>query len=265
MTDTVLLDVDGGVGILTLNRPEAMNALDSQLTRDFIARAREAEARPDIRCVVLRGAGDMFQAGGDIKSFHGWIDREPEHRRAEMQQMIHDMHPTVMTLRGMPKPVVAMVHGAAAGFGVSLMLACDLVMAAEDCVFTLAYANLGTSPDGSSTFTLPREIGLKRAMELALLADRFDAARAYELGLVNWVVPAAELEAETMKLARRLAAGPTRAYANTKALLNRSLQSAYEEQLQAELEAFGECATTEDFVEGVRAFVEKRKPDFTGS
>ena len=265
MTDTVLLDLDGGVGTLTLNRPESMNALDPQLTRDFRARAAEAEVDPSIRCLVLRGAGDAFQAGGDIKSFHGWIDREPEQRRAEMHKMIHDMHPTVMTLRRMPKPVVAMVHGAAAGFGMSLMLACDLVMAAEDCVFTMAYANLGTSPDGSSTYSLPREVGLKRAMELALLAERFDAARAYELGLVNRVVPAAELEAETMKLARRLAAGPTRAYANTKALLNRSLQSGYEEQLQAELEAFGECATTEDFVEGVRAFIEKRKPDFTGA
>jgi 2-(1,2-epoxy-1,2-dihydrophenyl)acetyl-CoA isomerase len=147
----------------------------------------------------------------------------------------------------------------------SLMLACDLVVVAEDCVFTMAYANLGTSPDGSSTYSLPRVVGLKRAMELALLAERFDAARAYELGLVNRVVPAAELEAETMKLARRLAAGPTRAYAHTKALLNRSLQSAYEEQLQAELESFGDCVANPDFVEGVHAFVEKRKPAFKGS
>jgi 2-(1,2-epoxy-1,2-dihydrophenyl)acetyl-CoA isomerase len=265
MTDTVLLDVADGVGTLTLNRPDSMNALDVALTRDFIARAAEAEADSSIRCVVLRGAGDAFQAGGDIKSFHGWIDREPEQRRSEIHKMIHDMHPTVMILRRMPKPVVASVHGAAAGFGMSLMLACDLVVVAEDCVFTMAYANLGTSPDGSSTYSLPRVVGLKRAMELALLAERFDAARAYELGLVNRVVPAAELEAETMKLARRLAAGPTRAYAHTKALLNRSLQSAYEEQLQAELESFGDCVANPDFVEGVHAFVEKRKPAFKGS
>jgi 2-(1,2-epoxy-1,2-dihydrophenyl)acetyl-CoA isomerase len=117
MTDTVLLDVDDGVGTLTLNRPDAMNALDAALTGNFIARAAEVEADSSIRCVVLRGAGDAFQAGGDIKAFHGWIDREPEQRRVEIHKMIHDMHPTVMILRRMPKPVVASVHGAAAGFG----------------------------------------------------------------------------------------------------------------------------------------------------
>ena len=134
-----------------------------------------------------------------------------------LKRFIHEMHPVVMTLRRMPKPVLASVEGAAAGFGMSLMLACDLVLAADDAFFSLAYCLIGTSPDGSSTYSLPRVVGLKRAMELALLGERIDAATAQGYGLVNRVVPAAELEAETAKLAARLASGPTRAYAHTNA------------------------------------------------
>lgn len=264
MSEAALLEIADGIGTITLNRPAAMNSLDRNLSEALIARAHEVEVDPAARCVVVRGAGECFMAGGDIKYFGGWIDSAPDERRAIMYRMIHEMHPSVIALRRMPKPVIASVHGACAGFGMSLMLACDLAIAAEDTVFTMAYANLGTSPDGSSTYTLPRVVGMKRAMELSLLADRFDAARALGLGLVNWVVPRAGLAAETEKLAKRLAAGPTRAYAGTKALLNGSLQSSYEEQLQAELESFGACAASDDFAEGVKAFLEKRKPQFKG-
>ncbi|MGO8866659.1 MAG: enoyl-CoA hydratase-related protein, partial [Alphaproteobacteria bacterium] len=142
--------------------------------------------------------------------------------------------------------------------------ACDLAIAADDAFFTLAYSLIGTSPDGSGTYHLPRIVGMKKAAEIALLAERFDAATALALGIVNKVVPVDRLEGETEALAARLAAGPTHAYGNTKRLLGRALSSTLEAQLQAEAESFADCTASEDFVEGVRAFVEKRKPRFGG-
>ena len=143
------------------------------------------------------------------------------------------------------------------------MLACDMVLAAEDAFFTLAYCHLGTAPDGGSTYALPRTVGLKRAFEIALLGDRFDARTALDAGLINRVVAQTDLQAETDKLAERLASGPATAYAQTKALLNASLHRSLEDQLQAEKQAFADCAVTEDFAEGVAAFSEKRPPRFT--
>jgi 2-(1,2-epoxy-1,2-dihydrophenyl)acetyl-CoA isomerase len=162
----------------------------------------------------------------------------------------------------MPKPVIAAVSGAAAGFGMSLMMACDLVIAADNAYFSLAYALIGASPDGGSTFALPRTVGAKKAMEIALLGERFDAATAERLGLVNRVVPLAALDQETSKLAARLAAGPSAVYGRTKALLNGSLNASLETQLQREAEAFAQSAAEPDFAEGIRAFIEKRKPQW---
>jgi 2-(1,2-epoxy-1,2-dihydrophenyl)acetyl-CoA isomerase len=164
----------------------------------------------------------------------------------------------------MPKPVIASVKGAVAGFGISLMSACDLVVAGDSSYFTLAYCHIGTSPDGGSTYALPRTVGVKQAMEIALLGDRFDATRALELGLINRVVPVAELEGATTKLAARLAKGPTAVYGRTKNLINQSLNRTLPEQLQAEQDNFVASALDADFSEGIQAFVEKRKPNFIG-
>ena len=171
----------------------------------------------------------------------------------------------MFAMRRMPKPVIASVQGAAAGAGASIALASDLVIASEDAFFTLAYCRIGTSPDGSATFQLPRTVGIKKAMEITLLGDRFNAQTAKEWGLINFVVPTAGLEEETDKLAQRLANGPTYVYGKSKALLYRSMESQFESQLQAEAESFADCASRADFREGVTAFIEKRKPTFTGN
>lgn len=185
-------------------------------------------------------------------------------KRVYFETCVHEVHRIIVSIRCMHKPVVASVNGAAAGFGFSLIMACDLVIAAKDAFFTPAYVNIGVSPDGGATFALPRIVGAKKAAEIAFLGDRFGAATARELGLVNWVVPTADLEAETAKLAARLAQGPTNALGSTKALRNQSLNTSLESQLQAEAQSFAACASKSDFAEGVSAFVAKRKPEFKG-
>jgi len=260
MSDPVLLERDGAVATLTLNRPEVLNALDLDMSRRLAEAASALEQDATVRCVVLRGAGRGFMAGGDVAGFHAAGDAIP----GVAGTLIDTYHQAVRAFARMPKPVIAALHGPVAGAGMSLALATDLAIAAEDMVMTLAYAAIGTSPDGGATHFLPRLVGRRKAMELALLSDRLDAATALSLGLVNRVVPAADLGAETAKLAARLAAGPTRAHAATRRLIAASFEASLDAQLEAERNAFVGCAGTADFREGVAAFVAKRRPDFRG-
>ncbi len=265
--DSMLVEVQDGVANVVFNRPDSLNALDEDLADALGAITGAIRADQSIRCMVLSGAGNHFMAGGDIKTFGEKLDETPDRtaRRHYFENLINTFHVATTNMREMPQPIIGKVRGAAAGAGVSVMLTCDLVLASEDAFFTLAYCHLGTSPDGGSTFFLPRATGMKRAMEIALLGDRFDAATAERWGLVNRVVAGDELDAEVDKLAARLTAGPARAYANTKALLNQSLNNTLSTQLDAETQGFAECATTDDFAEGVGAFVSKRKPEFKGN
>ena len=265
-SSSILVEVDGPVCQVVMNRPESLNALDLELMETMGSVMRDISNDDSIRCVVLFGAGDNFMAGGDIKHFGARLEAVPDRTafRYEIKAMINGFHETVFHMRAMPKPIIAGVRGAVAGAGVSIMLACDLVVATESSFFTLAYCHLGTSPDGGSTFSLPRVTGMKRAMEIALLGDRFDAATAQSWGLINRVVVDEELESETETLAARLATGPTHAYARTKALMNESLSNTLNQQLDAETAAFADCAVSDDFSEGVAAFNAKRKPDFKG-
>ena len=256
---------ENGVATLTMNRPDSRNALSMDMRKLLCEALHEVELDTAVRCVVLKGEGDHFMAGGDVKGMGESIKKSPEEIRKEFMLRIHDLHPIMFAMRRMPKPIIASCRGAAAGAGVSIALACDLVIASEDAFFTLAYCKIGTSPDGSSSFHLPRAVGIKKAMEIALLGDRFDANTAKDIGMINFVVPSNELESETKKLAERLANGPTHVYGNTKALFYRSLESEFESQLQAEAEYFSDCASKEDFKEGVSAFIEKRSPNFTGN
>lgn len=266
MNDTVLLDVREGIATLTLNRPKALNALGLEMGEALLARVEELHRRDGVKLVVVTGAGDHFMAGGDLKEFHTIVGGEPARRREVFRELIgRYVNPAVEILRGIPQPVVGKVRGACAGFGFSLMLGCDLVIAADNAYFTTGYSLLGTTPDGGGTYFLPRTVGSKKAAELMLLSERIDAREALAMGLINRVVPLAELDAECDRLARRLAAGPSLAYAGAKALLNASIASTLEQQLQAETDSFSRCSATGDFAEGVTAFIEKRKPSFKGS
>ena len=264
MTD-LEVRIDGGIATLTMNRPKVRNALSMEMRQLLDQTLHELEFNEDIRCVVLTGAGDHFMAGGDVRQMHDYLN---SHESDEIQRYflhrIHDLHPIMFSMRRMQKPIVAKVRGAAAGAGVSLVSACDLVIAEEDAFFTLAYCHIGTTPDGSSSFHLPRAIGIKRALEMTLLGDRYSARQMSDMGLVNFVVPSEDLDRETDKLVQRLANGPTHVYGMAKKLMYRSLENEFESQLQLEGECFADCAGREDFREGVAAFVEKRKANFTG-
>lgn len=262
MSAGILLSRDGPIATLSLNRPQSLNALDFGMMDALVAHSRTIAADASIGCVILRGEGPHFMAGGDIKVFDAELVHPGPERERRFQQMIDRLHASIENFAGMSAPIVGSVHGAVAGFGLSLASACDLLIAADDAFFTTAYRHIGLTPDGGGTWFLPRAVGLKKAMELVLLGDRFDARTAMEIGLVNRVVPAADLAAETAKVAAALASGPRQAIANAKRLLNGSFSHSLARQLHAEAESFGACAATDDFAEGIRAFVEKRKPVF---
>lgn len=262
MSETVLLERSGAVATVTLNRPEALNPLSKALGAALRERLQEAAADPAIRCIVLTGAGGAFMAGGDLKEFRDTLDEMRD--RATFDPLFRNAHDCIRSLRSAPKPVIARVRGPAAGFGLSLVVACDLAVASDNAFFALAYTGIGTSPDGGMSYHLPRLIGARRTLELALLNERFDAATALAMGLVNRVVPDADLDATVDAMATRLASGPTRAYARTKALVNASFDNDLNGQIALEEDAFHHCVMGPDFEEGVGAFCDKRKPGFTG-
>lgn len=260
-SNPVLLECQDGVARIRFNRPEALNAIDQTMAESLRAICRELAGSQDLRVIVLSGQGTAFMAGGDLAQFRGDKGRIAQ----TAQAIIKPLNEALTMLAAMPQLVVAGVHGSVAGAGVSLMLAADLCIAAAGTQFNLAYSRIGASPDASASWSLPRVVGLRKALELTLLAETFDAEEALRLGIVNRVVPARSLAEETDILARRLSIGPGFAYGQTKRLLRTSHGKTLEEQLDAELEAFCACAGTDDFTEGLEAFFEKRRPVFQGS
>lgn len=258
--EKILFDVAEGIATITLNRPEAFNALDAQLAHEFhdaIIVCSEDEA---VRVVVVTGNGRAFCAGGDVKGFCEKIDTIGVH----VKHLTTDLHGAVSRMIRMPKPVISAVNGVAAGGGMSLALAGDLILATESARFTMAYTQIGASPDGSSTFTLPRLVGVKRALELTLLNPVLSAADAVEWGIVNRVFPDDDFSQEVQKIAAQLAQGPTQAYGRTKALFYSSTSETLETQMEHETLHIAASGKTADFREGIFAFAEKRSPNFQG-
>jgi 2-(1,2-epoxy-1,2-dihydrophenyl)acetyl-CoA isomerase len=256
----LLCEVRDHVAQITLNRPEAANALNVDLAKDLMHAALQCDADPAVRAVIITGTGRMFCAGGDLKSFAAQGEQLAYH----LKEVTTYLHAAISRLARMNAPVIAAVNGTAAGAGMSLACACDLVLAAESARFTMAYTRAGLTPDGSSTYFLPRIVGLKRALELTFTNRMLSAQEAQEWGIVTRVVPDAQLLAEAQKLATELANSATGALGAAKRLLHSGWTETLETQMEHETQAIAARAHTADGREGITAFLEKRAPKFTG-
>ena len=258
------LERDGPVATITLNRPEARNALSPQMLEEMDQALDKCRAG-DVRAVVLTGNGGAFCSGADVRDFVRALGDGPQRLSDHLRSLADRLHRSVvLRIRSLPKPVIASIQGVAAGGGFSMTLACDLRIASQDARLFMAYANIGATGDGGSTYFLPRLVGTGRAMEAYMMNQPISAPRALEMGLVNLVVPADELEQHTREVAQRLASGPTHAYGRMKALMDRAWDSDLASQLDEETRAISDAALTGDFQEGITAFVEKRAPKFRG-
>ncbi len=260
--ETVIWEQDGGVGRITLNRPDTLNAWTAQFGDELTQVVTEDAADPSVRAVLITGAGRGFSSGADLKAgFEPATDGMPDIRK----ELDEHYHPIIVGVRELEKPVVAAVNGPAVGIGLSLALACDLVLAAESAFFGLAFVNIGLMPDGGSTLFVPAAVGKARSFEMALLGERVPAAQALEWGLVNRVYADDELLPAANELVEHFATGPTRSYAATKQALNQRFYPDLHAQLDLEAELQHALARTKDFQEGVMAFVSKRDPEFQGA
>jgi 2-(1,2-epoxy-1,2-dihydrophenyl)acetyl-CoA isomerase len=251
-----------GVATLTLNRPKALNALDMAMTHAFVPAVQQIANDPSIRVVIVQGAGEHFMAGGDIKGFGETLATPGPERKKHFMEMIHFIHAGVELMQRMDVIAVAKVRGACAGFGMSIAIGCDLTIASDDAYFATAYKAIGLTPDGGQSYFLPRLVGVKKAMELTLLSERIKADEAQRLGFVNKVVPLTELDDTVDRIAAQIAASARGAMSGAKRLLTTSLSHTISEHLNAEAESFSTCASKDDFVEGIRAFIEKRPARF---
>ena len=256
----LLFEVRDSIARITLNRPDAANAINVDMARDLMHAALQCDEDPTVRAVIISGTGRMFCAGGDLKSFAV----QGENLAYHLKEVTTYLHAAMSRLTRMDAPIVAAVNGTAAGAGMSLACACDLVLAAESARFTMAYTRAGLTPDGSSTYFLPRIVGLKRALELTLTNRLLSAQEACEWGIVTRVVPDANLQAEADTLAAQLASSATGALGAAKRLLHSGWTETLETQMELETRAIAARAYTADGREGITAFLEKRAPKFTG-
>lgn len=256
----LIFEVKDRVATITINRPDRYNALTIRMVEKLLELVSACDEDRRIRAVVLTGAGQAFCAGGDVREFVEHIEALSPY----LKRLLAFFHGAVSGMNRMSKPVIAAVNGVAAGAGMSLAMACDLVVAAESARFTMAYSKIGATPDGSSTYFLPRLVGLRRALELTYTNRVLTAKEAEAWGLVNRVVPDAEFPAAVNALAAELAAGPTLALGRAKQLLLMSGHESLETQMENETQLIALSSKTADFREGIKAFVEKRKPIFSG-
>jgi 2-(1,2-epoxy-1,2-dihydrophenyl)acetyl-CoA isomerase len=260
--ETIRIERRGAAATIVLSRPETMNAWNKQFGLDLRAAVEEVGADESVRAVCVTGEGRGFSSGADLKDISD--EQTPQGRPDVYRALTERYHPIITGLRTMPKPVVAAVNGPAVGIGLSLALCADLVVAKESAYFLLAFVNIGLAPDGGSSLFVPERIGFTRAIEMAMLGERVGAVQAAEWGLINKAVPDADFDAEVEGLVDRLAAGATAAHAGIKRQLNTWLYERMDAQLELEAQIQGDMAHSDDFVEGVTAFLQKRPPRFAG-
>ncbi|MFN2602794.1 MAG: 2-(1,2-epoxy-1,2-dihydrophenyl)acetyl-CoA isomerase PaaG [Gemmatimonadaceae bacterium] len=264
MTDAaefIIVDFAAGITRITLNRPEVLNSFNAQMARELRGALDDARADKTVRALLITGAGRAFCAGQDLSDVPSSTGGEAADLGLHLRGTYNAL---IRAIRKLELPVVCAVNGVAAGAGANLAIACDIVLASENASFIQSFAKVGLIPDSGGTFFLPRIVGFPRASALMMTADKIDAHRAYEIGMVYRVCPAETLQEDAMALATQLAAMPTRGLGLAKRALNASLTNDLEGQLELEADLQSEAGRTNDFAEGVRAFLEKRKPDFTG-
>lgn len=260
--ETVLYSLDNGVATIQMNRPDALNALSLQLGRDLATAIRQA-VKDDVRAAILTGSGRAFCSGGDLREMKSMGEAQGT-IEAFLDEPLKALHEVIALIRETPIPFIAAVNGVCAGAGTNFALACDLVLAAEDASFNEAFVRIGLSPDCGGTFFLPRAVGEKIAAEMLMTGMTVSAQRAAEIGMINRVVPTAELMNEAAKLAASLAAGPTGSIGRIKRMLNATFSNDLTAQLSLEADCQVESGRSPDFQEGVTAFFEKRPPKFSG-
>lgn len=258
MSNTVLLTKEKGIGYITFNRPDKYNSFNRDMAMAFQQHLDDCGADDNIRCIYVTGAGKGFCAGQDLAEV-------PDPKTTDFKKIVSEHYnPVIQRLRNIEKPIIAAVNGVAAGAGANVALACDIVVASEAASFIQAFSKIGLIPDSAGTFFLPRYIGMQRSAALMMLGDKVSAAEAVQMGMIYKSFPAESFEAESKKMAEQLANMPTKGIGLTKRLLNHSYSNNLEEQLELEMKVQVEAGTTDDFAEGVNAFLEKRKPAFKG-
>jgi 2-(1,2-epoxy-1,2-dihydrophenyl)acetyl-CoA isomerase len=257
---TLLFEIRDHVAHITLNRPEAGNSINEQMAKDLMYAVLRCDENLEVRAVLISGAGKIFSGGGDLKDFSAKGNQLPNY----LKEVTPYFHTAISRLTRMDAPVIAAVHGAIAGAGMSIAIACDIVIAAEATQFMVAYTRAGLTPDGSLTYFLPRIVGLKRALELTLTNRMLSAQEALQWGLITRVVPDNELSKQARAIAIQLASGPTRAYGVSKRLLQGGWTETLETQMENESQAIANSARTPDAREGITAFLEKRPPSYKG-
>lgn len=258
MSPAILFEIADSVAWITLNRPEKYNAFNREMALLLLEKLEECEKNISVRCVYITGAGKAFCAGQDLSEV---ID---PHGPGMEKILSEHYNPIVTRIRNLNKPVLAAVNGVAAGAGANIALCCDIVVATASASFIQAFSKIGLIPDSSGTYFLPKLIGMQKATALMMLGEKADAMEAEKMGMIYRYFPDEEFDSEAKKIARKLASMPTRGLAYTKQALNLSLEQNLEQQLRTEDMLQQKAAITNDFREGVNAFLEKRKPDFKG-
>lgn len=260
--ETILYAVEDGVATITFNRPDKLNALNDQMSIEMFKALKGAARDKSVRAIIITGAGRGFSAGADLSGGDLKMEERETYRIGDHLKKVY--HPILEQITTIEKPIIGVINGVAAGVGMSIGLSTDIRIAGDKAAFTLGFSKIGLIPDGGANWFLTRMLGYARAYELAITSEKISAQKAYDMGLLNHVVPQDELMPFAMAMAQKLASGPTRAYGLTKRAMHAALDQSYAQNLELEAHLQTVAGRTEDHIEGVNAFIEKRAPEYKG-